>query len=693
MIASSQLRKVIRRVGPRFLAAVGSESATIVPSCKVISLRNFAAGSRSNERIDSLQAAGVLDGVGLTKFDTLHELQLSSCAVFDSRLIFGTYFKEGDGGSFKWMTYQEFSYLVDKTRAVLRDIGIVEYSKVGIISNNRWEWAAVATAAYSLNATVVPMYEAQLPDDWTYILNDSACSAVFCATEAIFHTLHKEVLPSTPSVKASLCFDSALGEPQAFATVLENVGTTKTSVIKPTPEDLADLIYTSGTTGKPKGVELTHDNIVSNVKAGVRTMVEDPQNFIHESDRTLAFLPWAHSYGQTCELWGCMSQGASIGIGRGVPLILEDLQHVKPTILFSVPTLYKRIYDGVHNMMESSSPIRKGLMKRALDMGRRKADAAAGLRGQLGPLETLQFKVLDRIILDKIRARFGGNLKHAFVAGAACPAEVLDFMDDLGIAVCEGYGLTETSPIIAINTPENRRNGYVGRPIGGVQVLIINEEGKEVADGEEGEICCVGPNVMRRYHNNPEATAEVITTAPDGVSRMFRTGDLGRMDNGYLKVTGRLKEQYKLENGKYVVPTPIEEAIGMSRFISQVVLYGANRPHNVALLVPDLSAIRTELKLNNPNEVSDDDLVNDKRVKALIDAEIVANCWRLKKYEVPTRWAFVAPFTAANNMLTPKMSIRRHKVIQTYMDVINMIYGDEEAEIERERAMDKAISV
>jgi long-chain acyl-CoA synthetase len=377
----------------------------------------------------------------------------------------------------------------------------------------------VASAAYSLNATIVPMYEAQLPDDWTYIINDSGCSTLFCATEAIFHTFQKEVRPSTPFIQAALCFDSPFGDAHSFQTALERVGSTHAAVIEPTVEDLADLIYTSGTTGKPKGVELTHNNIVSNVKAGVRTMVENPHNFIHESDRTLAFLPWAHSYGQTCELWGCMSQGAAIGIGRGVPLILEDLQHVKPTILFSVPTLYKRIYDGVHNMMESSSPIRKGLMKRALDMGRRKADAAAGLRAPLGPLERLQHKILDRIILDKIRARFGGRLKHAFVAGAACPAEVLDFMDDLGIAVCEGYGLTETSPIIAINTPENRRNGFVGRPIGGVQVLIMND-GKQVPDGEEGEICCVGPNVMRSYYKNPEATAEVISTAPDGVSRM-----------------------------------------------------------------------------------------------------------------------------------------------------------------------------
>lgn len=168
----------------------------------------------------------------------------------------------------------------------------------------------------------------------------------------------------------------------------------------------------------------------------------------------------------------------------------------------------------------------------------------------------------------------------------------------------------------------------------------------------------------------------------------FHTGDLGRLEDGWLKVTGRLKEQYKLENGKYVVPTPIEEAIGMSRFISQVVLFGANKPHNVALLVPDWTAIRSELNLSDPNEVTDEDLANDKRVKSLIDAEIAANCWRLKKFEVPTKWAFVAPFTAANNMLTPKMSIRRHKVIQTYSDIIASLYGleDEEEECPESKA-------
>lgn len=215
-----------------------------------------------------------------------------------------------------------------------------------------------------------------------------------------------------------------------------------------------------------------------------------------------------------------MNMGSSMGISRGVPLLLEDLQLVKPTVLFSVPTLYGKIYDGVHNLMEAASPLRKSLMQNALKLGHENALYRDGKRGRLGPMETIQFNLLDRIVLSKIRDRFGGNMRHGFVAGSACSPEVLRFMDALGIPICEGYGLTETSPIIAINVPTQRSIGSVGRPIGGVTVHIIGEDGQPVAEGEEGEICCVGPNVMKGYHNNKEATEEVISVAPDGKSRM-----------------------------------------------------------------------------------------------------------------------------------------------------------------------------
>jgi long-chain acyl-CoA synthetase len=441
---------------------------------------------------------------------------------------------------------------------VLHDLGVKDGSKVAIISNNRWEWAVVTAAAYSLKATAVPMYEAQLAADWTYILNDSEAMVLFTANDAILATVKREVIPNVPGLKAVFSMDAVEGQTHAFATAMaaHQPDAEGRLIQAPSPDDLANLIYTSGTTGKPKGVELTHANFSSNVQSAARTMVVNPRDFIRHDDCSLAFLPWAHSYGQTCELWMSVSHGASMGISRGIPAILEDLQLVKPSVLFSVPTLYKKIYDGVHNLMEGSSPIRKRLMQAALAVGHERVLADRGQRGPLGFFERTQYKILDSVVLSKIRGRFGGRMRHGFVAGAACPAEVLNFMDAIGIPICEGYGLTETSPIITINTPEQRHVGSVGRPIGGVSVYVVNEEGQEVPRGQEGEICCTGPNVMRGYYKNEAATKEVLSAPPSNVKttgkdqRMFHTGDLGRQDeSGFVYVTGRLKEQYKLENG------------------------------------------------------------------------------------------------------------------------------------------------
>jgi len=675
LLASQKMHLLARRYASR-----NSRTLASAVSCNGSYRINPSETAKKHQSMmlsSSSQTKPILDDQNLLHFDTLHELQMNSSLIFADNPIFGTYTeREGKDPAFEYMTYGEFGEKVDSCRSVLKDLGVQEFSKVGIISNNRWEWAAIATAAYSLNATLVPMYEAQLPSDWTYITNDAECSVLFCASQDIYDRTLSEVVPQTPSVKATICLDAELGQPHAFATHMDQASKRDdhTSIVAPTPDDLANLIYTSGTTGKPKGVELIHSNTVSNVY-GVRGMAENVHDFIRPSDRSLAFLPWAHSYGQTCELWVSLAHGSSAGICRGVPFILEDLQLVKPSVLFAVPTLHKKIYDGVHNLIESASPLRQNLMKKALALGRKNVDEKNGL-GRMGFLDRMQFNALDKIVLSKIRDRFGGNLRHGFVAGAACPSEVINFLDDVGIPICEGYGLTETSPIITINTPYDRKPGSVGKTLPGVEVVVMGEDGVPVAPGEEGEICCYGPNVMRGYYKNKEATDEVISVAPDGVSRLFHTGDLGRLSaDGWVMVTGRLKEQYKLENGKYVCPTPIEEAIGLSRYVSQMVLCGANRPHNVALIVPEWVAIRSELQIDE--SVTDDDLANDERVTTLIDKEIAEKCKNLKKFEIPQSFAFVAPFTAANNMLTPKMSIRRHMVMTEYSDLISDMYGED----------------
>ena len=525
---------------------------SVYPIQKNPIIRSF---STTPSKINS-ETARFLDEEGFTAFKTLHELQVASCKVYSENDLFGTY--SSISGKFEYLSYGDFGKLVSQCRVLLKDLGesqsgnnsiiqcflwsslisdflpvvfslslslnegIKEYDKVGIISNNRWEWAVIAAATYSLNATFVPMYESQLVGDWRYILNDSGSSIVFCATQDIYDKVNKEVLPSTPGVYASLCLDANEGEHHSFNTAIQNSHHSDDDeyfLNPPNGDDLANLIYTSGTTGQPKGVELTHSNVTFNIMAAGRQMVKNPRDLVDESDRSLAFLPWAHSYGQTCELWMGMSMGASMGICRGVHLILEDLQLVKPSILFAVPTLYKKVYAGVHNLMESKSTQSK-LLRNAIDLGHAHADFREGRGVKLGPLEKIKFALLDKLVLSKVRDRFGGNLRYGCVAGAACPPEVLSFMDSIGIPICEGYGLTETSPIITLNTPEQRSIGSVGRPIPGVSVYVVDEEGKPLPPGEEGEICCVGPNVMKGYYNKPEVTDEVISVAPDGKSRM-----------------------------------------------------------------------------------------------------------------------------------------------------------------------------
>jgi len=679
-----RLAKEVAKAGS---VSFSANTLTFGPAIDGIQSASFAtapsSGTSSNE---DLRRRGIFNENNLLQYQTLHELQKHATEAYASNHLFGSFVtgKEGAAdGEFNWMTYKEWGDTVDRCRVVLSDLGVEEYSKVGVISNNRWEWATIAAAAYSLNATMVPMYEAQLAKDWRYIINDSECTALFCATQEIYSCVSDEVLPSTPSVKATLCFDAPHDESYSFSAAMDSTlvpdfppGDEGTMTKLPMPDDLANLVYTSGTTGKPKGVELLHVNSCSNVK-GVRGMVTDPHDFIRQSDRSLAFLPWAHSYGQTCELWGSVSQGAALGICRGVPYILEDLQLVRPTIIFSVPALYKRVFDGVRNIIEESGGVHKELMTRALDLGRRRTEAERG-GDPLGPLERLGLGLLDGAVLSKIRDRFGGKLRCGFVAGAACPVEVIDFMDDIGIPVCEGYGLTETSPIITLNVPERRRAGSCGPPLTGVTVVVMGEDGHPAPVGEEGEVCCFGPNVMRGYYKRPDATAEVITLAPDGKSKMFHTGDLGRQDEeGWVQITGRLKDQYKLENGKYVCPGPVEEAICMSRFIGQAVLAGANRPHSVALVVPEWAAVRAELSIDDG--IPEEELVNYESVRNLLEIEIASQCAELKKFERPRDWAVVAPFTAANDMLTPsKGSIRRHVVIRTYDALLKTLYGDEE---------------
>ena len=588
----------------------------------------------------------------MAEFKNLVDLLEKSCATYASRELFGT----KKGASWEWITYGQFKTQVDELRAALHERGIGLGDKVGCVADNRVEWAVAAYATYGLGAQFVPMYEAQKEDEWAYILKDSGAKAVFGSKEGVAKKLKTLMGEAVPSLQHVFGFELPESDPDSFASLRKQGQGKSVPSVSPAWDDIAGFIYTSGTTGKPKGVLLSHGNICSNINAIHACFTFEPD------DRSLSFLPWAHSFGQTCELNGLLSMGASMAINDDIPNLLPNLAEVKPTILFAVPRIFNRIYDGVNKQMAERAGMVRSLFQSGIT-----AAAKRNAGGSLSLGERAQLALADRLIFGKVRARFGGRLKYAISGSAALNADVAKFIDALGIEVYEGYGLTETSPIATANYHGHRKIGSVGKAIPQVEIIIDREV---TGDAVNGEILIRGPNVMKGYHNQPDANKEVLLA--DG---SFRSGDMGRLDaDGYLYITGRIKEQYKLENGKYVVPSPLEEELKLSPFIANAMIYGANKPHNVALIVPDKVALEGWAKAENVDLSGD--ISKNARVLELLKKEVDTHSnTSFKGYEKPNQIAILTEdFTTDNGMLTPTLKLKRQKVLERYGTLVESLY-------------------
>ena len=597
-------------------------------------------------------------------YSTLADIFDKSTAAYASRELFGT----KKNGRWTWTTYAEFASLVEKFRGGLASLGIQKGDTIAIVSNNRVEWAVGAYAAYGLGAAYVPMYEAQSPKEWEFIVRDCEAKLLIVANDAALAKA-KGMLDSVPSLKNIILLDGTTNGDGRITTYAALIASgKKADAIKPKPEDNATLIYTSGTTGNPKGVILTHANLACNVSAVPEVFPMD------RVDRSLSFLPWAHSFGQTAELHCLYSAGASMAICEGVDKIIDNLSEVRPTLLFSVPRIFNKIYTAVQAQLASKPRPIQEMVKAALKVT---AKERTGERLKLHELALLE--LVDKLVFEKVRGRFGGRLKYAFSGGAALSREVAEFIDSLGIVVYEGYGLTETSPIATVNVPGARKIGSVGRAIPGVTVEIdpATGERKAAENGKparlEGEIIIRGHNVMKGYLKRPEENAAVFTK--DGG---FRTGDMGFVDaHGFLFITGRIKEQYKLENGKYVVPTPLEEQLKLSPYVLNVMVHGDNKPFNVALIVANVPALKTwaaEKQMTLPADTKA--IVKDERVRALFKQEIEKYAGAFKGFESIQDFALIADdFTTDNGMLTPSLKLKRRKVIETYGPAIEQLYA------------------
>ncbi|TAK24357.1 MAG: long-chain fatty acid--CoA ligase [Myxococcaceae bacterium] len=592
----------------------------------------------------------------MSKFDTLVEIFSESTKRYAQSPLFG----EKRDGEWQWMTYGAFKEKVDNLRGGLAGLGVKSGDRVAVISNNRAEWAIGAYATYTLGAAYVPMYESQHDAEWAYILNDCGAEVCFVPSDKIKDRVLK-VRGDCPALQHVITFTGSETESDTMAALLRRGAETPAPLVKPDKSDLAGLIYTSGTTGKPKGVKLSHSNMANNVSAMHEMLAIGP------GDRSLSFLPWAHSFGQVVELHGLFSMGASLAIAESVEKLLANMAEIAPSLVFSVPRVFNKLYAGLNKKMEAMPPMRRKLLLAA--MANASERRALHDNGKSSAFVELKHKLFDKVVLSKVRGTFfGPNLKYAFSGGAAISREVAEFIDNIGVTVYEGYGLTETSPIATCNSPKGRRIGSVGKPIPGTRVSIDKEA---ASDPLHGEVICYGHNVMQGYYNLPEENEKVFTA--DGG---FRTGDMGYVDaDGFLFITGRIKEQYKLENGKYVVPVPIEEAIKLSPWVLNVMVHGANRPYNVAIIVPDMEKLKAWATEKGISTDPLPALLQHPEVMAFFRDEIGKHTHEIKGYERVRNFALVAEdFTIDNDLLTPKMSLKRRNVVNRYESTINSLY-------------------
>jgi len=592
-------------------------------------------------------------------YTNLTSLYQTSVATYPDNPLFGL--RQSDG-TWNWVTYADFGDLVDNARGGLASLGITARDRVAIISDNRVEWAAGAYATYGLQAAWVPMYEAQQPKEWKYILGDSGAKVVIVAGDNIREKVDL-IRPDLPAVEQIVVIgDQAGGDAITWDELVARGAANPVDPVDPAGSDLAGLIYTSGTTGNPKGVMLSHDNLASNVSAVMEVFPLDPE------DRSCSFLPWAHSFGQTIELHTLVAFGASSALS-GAKTLMRDMPEVQPTILISVPTVFNKIYDGLHKMMDAKGGASKAIFNRARANARKRADLATS--GKTTRWVEIQHGLYDKLVFTKVRDAMGGHLKYAFSGGAAISTEVAEFISAVGITVYEGYGLTETSPVVSANVRGHRRIGSVGRAVPGVTISIDDENSP--VDGI-GEIVVHGSNVLQGYYNLPDEDAKVFTG--DGG---FRTGDLGSVDeDGYLYIRGRIKEQYKLENGKYVVPSPIEEQLNLSGYVATNMVYGEQRPYNVALIIPDEEAVVSwaaehDLPIGDYNA-----LLATEEIRDLIKGEVARTQQPIKSYERVRDFLLAGEeWTPENGMLTPSLKVKRRAVMAKHGNELEALYPTE----------------
>jgi len=576
-------------------------------------------------------------------------------------------FRSKVGGAWVGITHREALERVHAISTGLRELGVQPGDKVALVSENRPEWALADYACLTARATDVPIYPTLTAKQTEYILRDSESVAVFCSTAAQVDKV-LEVKDALPGLKHIIVFDGgAAARPQVTSLAsLEAKGrgaaskypNWKAEALAAQPDDLATLIYTSGTTGDPKGVMLSHFNIWSNVQA-VLQMIP-----IGAGDECLSMLPLSHSYERMVD-YTLFQAGVIINYAESFDTVAANLGEVKPTVVLSVPRLYEKVYARVLENALSGSAVKRTIFfwaKRAGEQWATLALAGLPIPGGLA----LKKKLADKLVFSKLQARTGGRIRF-FVSGSApLSADIAKFFYSAGLPVIEGYGLTESSPVLTFNPLDRIKLGTVGRAIPGVELKIASD----------GEILAHGPNIMHGYYKQPEATREVL----DG-DGWLHTGDIGELDSdGYLKITDRKKEMIKTAGGKYIAPQPIEGMVKRNKFVANAVLHGDRRKYPIVLIVPNFENLERWARERNLSYGTRAELILLPDVRAKVEREVMSMLKELAKFETPKKVVLLEnDFTIESGELTPTLKVKRRVVEKRYKDAIDAAYAADDA--------------
>ncbi|MFL5595670.1 MAG: AMP-dependent synthetase/ligase [Gemmatimonadaceae bacterium] len=569
-------------------------------------------------------------------------------------------------GSYAGISHADVAERVRHAARGLSSLGVRRGDRVAILAENRPEWAIADFACLTAGLTDVPIYPTLPADQIAYILKDSGAVAIFVSNKVQAEKI-REIRAQLPTLKTVIGFDDLPGltnmsiadveKRGAQGETKETMTTYREDALMVKPDDLATIIYTSGTTGEPKGVMLTHDNIFSNVAAARKAIPFEGR------DVALSFLPLSHIFERMGGHYLMFATGTSIAYAESIDTVPVNLQEVRPTIVLSVPRLYEKMYARILETALTGGFLKKKIFFWARAVAERWANEKLEGRKPAGLLGT-QYAIAQKLVFSKLKARTGGRLRYFVSGGAPLSPDINKFFYAAGLEILEGYGLTETSPVIAVNTPEDFQIGTVGKPIEGVEVKIA----------ADGEILTRGPHVMKGYYNKPDATREAID--PDG---WFHTGDIGELRDGFLAITDRKKDIIVTAGGKNIAPQPLENKVKTNKYVAQAVMLGDKRKFPSMLIVPNFDQLEKWAMKRNIIWTDRAQLLRMPTIHAKIEKEVNKELAGAAHFEIPKKIGLLEhDFSIERGELTPTQKVKRRAIDKHYKTLIDSLYEDAE---------------